>query len=196
MTVLQDEAIIRLVLDGHIEAYASLVDRYKNLIFDLCYKYTYDYSDAQDLSQETFLKVYRKLDGFRFSSSFSTWLYRIGTNTCIDWTRKNKNKKDVTSMDDAEYMDLIPSQAPIPEEEVLDREKREFVRDVVESLPEKYRTVIILYNYKDLSCSEISDILGVPQKTVETRLYRAKKLLKEKLLKPLGGGEYLWNAVK
>lgn len=193
---MQDEDIIRLVLNGRVEAYSILVGRYKNLIYDLCYKYTYDYTEAQDLSQEIFLKVYRKLDTFRNSSSFSTWLYRIGVNTCIDWTRKNKKHSESMSIDEEDYIERIPSQCPVPEDIVVDGERREIVRNAIQGLPEKYRTVVILYNFKGFSCSEISNILEVPLKTVETRLYRAKKLLKERLLKPYNGGEYVWNAAK
>lgn len=196
MKVLPDEEIIRLVISGHTEAYSILIDRYKNLIFDLCYKYTYDYSKTQDLSQDIFVKVYQKLHTFKNSASFSTWLYRIGVNTCIDWTRKNKREAVTESIDEEGYSDCLPSRAPAPEDEVIDDERRRFVRDAVQKLPEKYRTAVILYNYKDLSCSEISDILGIPVKTVETRLYRAKKILREELLKMCNGGEYVWNAVK
>jgi len=194
--VLQDEDIIRLVLNGHVDAYSILVDNYKNMVYDLCYKYTYDYNETQDLSQEIFLKVYRKLDSFKNSSSFSTWLYRVGVNTCIDWTRKNKNKKDIKSIDDDQYGEKIPSLNKGPEDLAVDAEKNVILRSAILELPEKYRTVVILYNFKNLSCSEISVILDIPQKTVETRLYRAKKLLKEKLLKPCNGGEYVWNAAK
>jgi RNA polymerase sigma-70 factor (ECF subfamily) len=196
VTVLEDEEIVRVVLGGHVEAYSILVDRYKNLIFDLCYKYTYDYSESQDLSQEIFIKVFRKLYTYNGSSSFSTWLYRVGTNTCIDWTRKNKKSKDMVSIDEDECMDRLPSQNPPPEDMVVDSERKEIVRNAVQELPEKYRTVIILYNFKGLSCSEIAEILGDPVKTIETRLYRAKKMLRESLLKPCHGGEYVWNAVK
>jgi len=193
---LQDEDIIRLVLKGHVEAYSILVDRYKNMIYDLCYKYTYDYSEAQDLSQEIFFKVYKKLDTFKSSSSFSTWLYRVGVNTCIDWTRKNKKRSGTISIDEEDYIERLPSQSGAPEDMVVDWERRNIVRNAIQGLPEKYRTVVILYNYKGLSCSEISNILEVSVKTVETRLYRAKKLLKQKLTQPYSGGEYVWNAVK
>lgn len=193
---MQDEDVIRLVLNGRAEAYSILVDRYKNMIYDLCYKYTYDYTEAQDLSQEIFLKVYKKLDSFKYSSSFSTWLYRVGVNTCIDWTRKNKKNSSIVSIDEDEYIDRLPSQGPNPEEAVVSGERLELLRNAIQSLPEKYKTVVILYNYKNLSCSEISDILGIPVKTIETRLYRAKKALRDKLLKQCNGGEYVWNAAK
>lgn len=194
--MLQDEDVIKLVLNGQIDAYSILIDRYKNMIFDMCHKYTYDYNEAQDLSQEIFLKTYRKLDSFKRASKFSTWLYRIAVNICIDWTRGSKKHKSVVLMGDEEYMEKIPSAGPMPEDIAAEDEKREFVKKTVMGLPEKYRTVIILYNYQNLSVSEISGVLKVPLKTVETRLYRAKKLLKDKLLKPYGGGEYSWNAVK
>lgn len=193
---MNDGDIIGLVLKGQVEAYAFLVDKYKNLICDLCYKYTYDYNEAQDLSQEIFLKAYRKLDAFKGDSSFSTWLYRIGVNTCIDWARKNKKRSPTLSIDGDECIERLPSHNPSPEDEALEGEKRELIREAVIGLPEKYRTVVILYNYKNLSISEISTVLGIPLKTVQTRLYRAKKILKSKLLKPCNGGEYIWNAVE
>jgi RNA polymerase sigma-70 factor (ECF subfamily) len=196
VTVLQDECAVRLVLEGHVEAYSIIVDKYKNMIYDLCYKYTYDYIEAQDLSQDIFLKVYRKLDSFNSASSFSTWLYRVGINTCIDWARKNNKIRKLTSPDGDECFEYMPSQGQAPEDAAVDRERRALVRNAIMHLPEKYRTAVILYNFRDLSCSEISDILGLPVKTVETRLYRARKILKTTLLKPCNGGEYLWNAAK
>ena len=196
MIVLQDEEVIRLVVDGHTQAYSIIVDRYKNMIYDICYKYTYDYTEAQDLSQDIFLKVYRKLYTFKNSSSFCTWLYRIGINTCIDWTRKNKKRNNIKYIDEDGFIEALPSSSPTPEDIALDVEKRELVRSAILNLSEKYKTVVILYNYKNLSCGEISQILDIPVKTVETRLYRAKKILKDKLLRPCSGGEYLWNAAK
>lgn len=196
MTVLQDEEIVKLILGGLDEAYSLLVDKYKYMIYDLCYKYTYDYTEAQDISQEIFLKAYRKLDTFKNSANFSTWLYRIGVNTCIDWTRRNKKTREIKSIDDEEFTERLPSHTPVPEEIVIDNEKRGIVRNAIKNLPEKYRTIIILYNYKNLSCSEIANILEIPLKTVETRLYRGKKILREELMKPCGGGEYLWNAIE
>jgi RNA polymerase sigma-70 factor, ECF subfamily len=196
VTVLQDEEIVRLVIDGHTQAYSILVDKYKNMIFDLCYKYTYDYTEAQDLSQDIFIKAYRKLYTFKNSSSFSTWFYRIGINTCIDWTRKKKKQKNMNVVDEDGYLEVLPSNDPALEDIVIDKEKRQLVRNAISNMSEKYKTVVILYNYKNLSCMEISQILDVPVKTVETRLYRAKKILKNKLLESFNGGEYLWNAAK
>ena len=142
--------------------------------------------DAEDLAQEAFLRAYRGLDGFKGDARFSTWLYRITWNLCADWLRrKRKSGHASLSTDDASG---VPDSRVGLEEQVLEAEERREVRRALDHLDEKYRGVLILLYYQKLTYEQIAAILDVPVKTVETRLYRARKLLKERLQRAGVGG--------
>ncbi len=176
--------------------FSKLVDIYKNRIFSLAYKFTNDYTEAQDLSQEIFIKVFNNLNKFRFESSPSTWVYKIATNICIDY--KRKNKKQVLNFNEdfmgEAHVDIdTSSRSSSPEEIVISDEKHREVHRVVYKLPDIYKTAIVMYHFNELSYKEISRILNISEKTVETRLYRARRLLKNELSKKNLGGETGWN---
>lgn len=176
--------------------FSKLVDSYKNRIFSLSYKFTNDYNEAQDLSQEIFIKIFNNLSKFRFESSPSTWIYKIATNICIDYKRKNKIQtlnfeEDFTGNVRGDID--TSNNGSSPEEIVISDEKHREVHKIVYSLPDIYKTVIVMYHFNELSYKEISKILDISEKTVETRLYRARRLLKKELLKKSLGGETGWN---
>jgi RNA polymerase sigma-70 factor (ECF subfamily) len=188
---LTDEYIIQLILKGDCELYSELIDRYSGKVYSTAYSYTQNQEDARDLVQEVLIKVYNSLKGFKAEARFSTWLYRIAVNSCIDWSRKKKSKVIMTasSLEDTNILDYIASDTEGPEELVLRQEHKEAVRNTVCNLPEIYKTVLILYYFEELQVQEICNILDSPRKTIETRLYRAKKVLKSMLEQELLGGE-------
>jgi len=188
---LKDEDIIRLILKGNSDLYAELIDRYSGKVYSTAYSYTQNQEEARDLVQEILIKAYNSLQGFKAEAKFSTWLYRIAVNSCIDWSRKRKSKVIMTalSFEDTNIFDNITSDTEGPEEIVLQQEHKEAVRNAVSSLPEIYKTVLILYYFEELQVQEICNILDSPRKTIETRLYRAKKVLKSMLTQELSGGE-------
>ncbi|HYE12335.1 MAG TPA: sigma-70 family RNA polymerase sigma factor [Patescibacteria group bacterium] len=188
---MKDEDIIRLILKGNSDLYAELIDRYSGKVYSTAYSYTQNQEEARDLVQEILIKAYNSLQGFKAEAKFSTWLYRIAVNSCIDWSRKRKSKVIMTalSFEDTNIFDNITSDTEGPEEIVLQQEHKEAVRNAVSSLPEIYKTVLILYYFEELQVQEICNILDSPRKTIETRLYRAKKVLKSMLTQELSGGE-------
>jgi RNA polymerase sigma-70 factor (ECF subfamily) len=188
---LKDEDIIRMILRGNGDLYAELIDRYSSKVYSTAYSYTQNQEEARDLVQEILIKAYNSLQGFKAEAKFSTWLYRIAVNSCIDWSRKRKSKVIMTalSFEDTNIFDNITSDTEGPEELVLQQEHKEAVRNAVSSLPEIYKTVLILYYFEELQVQEICNILDSPRKTIETRLYRAKKVLKSVLTQELSGGE-------
>jgi len=188
---LKDEDIIRLILKGDCELYSELIDRYSSKVYSTAYSYTHNHEEARDLVQEIFIKVYGSLRNFKFEAKFSTWLYRIAVNSCIDWSRKSKSKTIMAawSVEDGNILDSLISDADDPEEKVLRQEHKEAVINTVACLPEIYKTVLILYYFEELQIQEISNILDCPKKTIETRLYRAKGILKSMLKQELSGGE-------
>jgi RNA polymerase sigma-70 factor (ECF subfamily) len=183
--LLNDEEIVLSVLNGHTQDYEVLVNRYKDKIYNLAYQFTCNRSDSEDLAQEIFIHVFSKLSSFKHQSSFSTWIHRITINKCNDWYRKNKNRVKQISLEDNP---LSPNKHETkdhtynPEQRLLKMERQRLVSAMVMELPEKYRTAIIMYHYQQLSAKEIAHILNIPKKTVDTRIYRGKKLLKRKLV--------------
>jgi RNA polymerase sigma-70 factor, ECF subfamily len=182
-----DEAIIEQVLTGNTHIFSELVNRYKNKVFSLVYRFTNDYGDAQDISQEVFINVFRKLYTFSEKASFSTWVYRISYNYCIDWTRKNKKRLRQEPVYD-EQIELADTGMNV-EESFLEMQKRVHLRKAILQLDEKYRNVLILFHFQELSYEEIGEVMQLPVKTVETRLYRGRQQLR-KYLSGIPGGEF------
>lgn len=192
---MKDEELIELIINGNTELYAELIERYKNKVYSTAYSYTRDYEEAKDLTQEIFIKVYNNLSGFQNKAQFSTYLYRVAVNRCIDWTRRKRPKtiSMLTCQDDenVDIYDFIADYDSNPEEILLRQENMDFIKREVSNLPEIYSTVMIMYYFQEFSPQEISDILGVPRKTIDTRLFRARNLIKERIKRKLdfGGGK-------
>jgi len=190
---LRDEEIVSYIVKGKTELFSVIIDRYQSKVFSTVYHYTHDQEEARDLTQEIFIKLYNNLQSYKSKASFSTWLYRIAVNRCIDWTRKKKLQTVSafydSSDEEIDIYDTIADRVESPEEALIKQENKVYIRKVVEDLPEIYKTVIILYYFEDFSPQEISDITGVPKRTIETRLYRGKNLLKLRLEELICGGE-------
>jgi RNA polymerase sigma-70 factor (ECF subfamily) len=188
---LKDEDIIPLIIKGDIELYAEIIDRYSGKVYSTAYSYTHSQEESKDLVQEILIKTYNNLSSFKEDARFSTWLYRIAVNSCIDWSRKKKSKAIMTaiSFEETNILEIITTDTEGPEELLLQQENKEAVRNAVGDLPEIYKTVLILYYFEELQVQEICNILDMPRKTIETRLYRAKKILKSILKQKMMGGE-------
>lgn len=190
---LRDEELVSYIVKGKTELFSVIIDRYQTKVFSTVYNYTHDHEEARDLTQEIFIKLYNNLQSYKNKASFSTWLYRIAVNRCIDWTRKKKLATVSviydSSDEEIDIYDTITDSGGGPEEILIKQENKAYIREVVEDLPEIYKTVIILYYFEDFSPQEISDITDVPKRTIETRLYRGKNLLKLRLEELICGGE-------
>jgi len=179
-----DDELIREILNGHGERYDDIVERYQTGLYRTAYYYTQNIEDARDITQEIFIKAYNSLAGFKQGSTFSTWLYRIAVNHCIDWCRKKK-----PLYVEAACLDYHCTEEGSPEDLFLQQEIASEVQAAVGSLPTIYSTVLILYYFQDFSPQQIADIMDTPKRTVETRLFRGRKMLKDKLHPLLSGGE-------
>jgi RNA polymerase sigma-70 factor (ECF subfamily) len=190
---LRDEELVSFIIKGKTELFSVIIDRYQSKVFSTVFHYTRDQEEARDLTQEIFIKLYNNLHSYKSKASFSTWLYRIAVNRCIDWTRKKRLQTVSTiydnSDDEIDIYDTIADRVGGPEEDFIKQENSAYIRKVVEELPEIYKTVIILYYFEDFSPQEISDMIDIPKRTIETRLYRGKNLLKLRLEELICGGE-------
>lgn len=159
---------------GDQAAFTELVEIYKKPIYNLAYRMLRDREDANDIAQETFLRVYQHIGKYNPEHKFSTWIYAIASRLCIDRLRKVKGYTDELSFD-------IPDKKPLPEEQVIQRQLRQDIDRAINALPEKYRLVVLLRHVHELSYEEIGTSLNIPVNTVKTHLSRGREMLKKAL---------------
>lgn len=182
--ICKDDELISIILQGNGERYDDIVERYQDGLYRTAFYYTQNVEDARDITQEIFIKAYNNLAGFKQDSAFSTWLYRIAVNHCIDWCRKKK-----PLLEESTCIDNLSDEEESPEDLFIRQEIASEVHAAVSSLPTIYSTVLILYYFEDFSPQQIADIMDTPKRTVETRLFRGRNLLKDKLHSVGSGGE-------
>lgn len=176
-----DQELIAAVLDGSEAAFGALVDRYKDRLFRLLSRYCRDHVECEDLAQDVFLKVFRKLDTFQQESAFFTWLYRIAVNTATDHLSRAGSRRLRLVEDSVLDLGERDRDAESPSAPLEASELANATRTILGKLPEKYRTILILREYEDLSYTEISEVLQCNIGTVESRLFRARQRFKEAL---------------
>ena len=181
-----DGEIIARVVRGETRLFSDLVHRYQDAVFSMALRFVGSPADAEDVAQEVFLRVHRGLSGFKGEAQFSTWLFRVTYNLCADWLRKHKKPRWATAGLE-EAGDIADGRVDL-ERGLLDAEERDAVRRAVEDLDDTYRSVVVLLYYQKMSYDQIAEVLFVPMKTVETRLYRARKLLRTMLEDSSGQG--------
>ena len=185
-----DEMLVEQSRNGSQEAFAELVRRYEGAVYSLCYRTVGDAGEAEDLAQEAFLRLYRSRDKFRSGARLRPWLHKIAVNVCLDALRKRKDPAlSLDDMREGQSVPPIPSGEPLPEEVCLTREARMAVQQALLQLPGEYRVALVLRYQEELSYQEVADALGVPLSTVETRIFRAKKMLGQVLTSPTAGGK-------
>lgn len=174
--MIDEVQIINEVLKGNTKAFEQIIHRYKDFIFNLGINFFSNYQDAEDFTQEVFIKIYRNLKNFNFQSNFKTWLYKVAINTAKDFLRK---RKIVTSSIE-DFENSIYTEEKFEDEIQKDMEA-EKILSIIRTLPQKYSTVLILRYVDNLSYEEIAKVISKPVGTVKTLLFRAKLLLMEKL---------------
>ena len=186
----QDLELIRKTLEGDSNAFGVLQQKYTGIISALIRRMIKNEDDVKDLTQETFIKAYNALDNFRFNYNFSSWLFKIASNSCIDFLRKKKF--DTVSLyrknDDSEDEEIIEikDDTYTPDIELLDKERKQALLAAIAELPDNYRVIVKLRHGQDLDYSEIAERLDLPLGTVKAHLFRARKMLYEKLKKHKG----------
>lgn len=178
-----DAALVERVRAGDHSAFGELARRYQSRVYRLAMRFTKSPDQALEVLQETFLNVFRKLDGFRGDSAFSSWLYRITVNTALMHLRKER-----AGAPEIPIEELAPAIGPMSNDwsaradsTTLQEEARALIRKAVGELPEKYRTVFLLRDVEDLSTEEVAEILELSVPTVKTRLHRARLYLRDRL---------------
>ena len=177
---LTDMEIVRGVLKGNTQLYAGLISRYQNLVFSIILKYTESREDAEELSQDVFVKAYRSLADFRGDAKFSTWLYTIANTTCITFVRKKK--LEVHSLDNERVFEVADSQdSGFRANQVEQKSRSRMVADAIALLSPDDAKIITLFYKGEQSLEEIGNIMGLDPNTVKVKLHRARGRLKEKM---------------
>jgi RNA polymerase sigma factor (sigma-70 family) len=178
MEQLTDEQLVDRIRQGDNEAYRCLVERHGQYIYTLVYRMVEHRETAEDLTQDIFMKLYRSLGQFRGDAKFTTWLYRLTVNLVTDYRRSQRRKPYEAILD--KVKGWFGNREEEPEAMALQKEEQETVQRLLAGLPDKYKMILYLYHFKQLSYQEIADATQLPLKTIETRLYRGKALLKQK----------------
>lgn len=181
MTREQENAVVRSILDGDVNAYELLVKEYEKSVYNLALRMVGNSEDAADMSQEAFIKAYNSLTSFRGDSKFSVWLYRIVSNVCLDFIRSRKRKQTMslsTEDDDGDSVEMdIADNTQSPERLMEKQLTRDAVRRGLASMPPIQREILLLREIQGLSYDEIAEVLNLEAGTVKSRIFRARKKL-------------------
>jgi RNA polymerase sigma-70 factor (ECF subfamily) len=188
---MDDLQLVRAVQADNRAAFDSLVVKYQDSIFNLCFRMLGDYDEARDSAQETFIKVYRNINAFKFKSAFSTWLYRIAINTCKNnissfsyRMRKKTIRLDAPArdMEDDDNASIdVRDDSSNPADIYENKEREMIIQKAIESLPAKQRMLVVLRDIEGKSYEEIVEITGFKEGTVKSKLSRARQELRDKL---------------
>ena len=185
----RDAALVRAIQAGDMAAFDQMVVKHKDKLFNMVYWFLGDYQEANDCSQEIFIKVFKSIKKFRSESSFSTWLYRIAINTCKNrlkssayrWKKKTVPLENPESSKDGNLSYKIHNDSPSPANELEKKERLMMIQKAINALPQEQNRVIVLRDIQGLSYQKIVDLTGLNLGTVKSRLARARLELRNKL---------------
>ncbi len=180
---LSDEELVTRSVGGDTESFNQLIRRWEKPIYALAYRTIGREDDARDVVQETFLRAFRGLSGFKGQAKFSSWLYRIALNLCRDWIRRQRRAPVVLAPDGVDLVELAGEGEGVEslEDAVERKDLSQAVARAMRALPEDQRTAIVLKEYHGLTFQEIAELLGCPLSTVKTRLYQGLTVLRKEL---------------
>jgi RNA polymerase sigma-70 factor, ECF subfamily len=179
-----EERIVERCLQGDDAAWETVVNSYAKRIYNLSYRYTYRRDEAEDLTQEIFIRVYQNLKSFRSESgSFQSWLMKIGRNLIIDHYRRTRRFQQSAGTEEMETMNLPDDRTPNPQRGVEQSEAARFLRDGLQALSPELKEAIILRDLEGMAYEEIADLLSIPEGTVKSRINRARLELAKLLTK-------------
>jgi RNA polymerase sigma-70 factor (ECF subfamily) len=187
---IEDKVLIADAIAGKQEAYKRLMKKYHNAIAHLIMRMVGAQGDVEDLTQEAFIKAFNSLESFNDEFAFSTWLYKIATNNCIDYLRKRKLKtfsidRPIGGEDSTQQYE-IPDETHTPDSEILRTQQNIAIQRAIDALPEKYRVVIVMRHQEERSYDEIAAELDLPLGTVKAHIFRAREMLYKQLRGEVG----------
>ncbi len=186
MSIINENQLIKKAAKGDPNAFETLMLQYQTPVYNLCFRILGNPEDAADMTQETFLKAWKNLEGFHMESSLSTWLYRLANNCCLDLLRSKKRKPTISIVredEEGEELAFDPvDPSPQPDELLIKKEENQILQQALMSLDEQQRSILTLRVVNDMSYEDISQALQIKEGTVKSRLARARENLRKKVL--------------
>ncbi|SDZ28975.1 RNA polymerase, sigma subunit, ECF family [Flavobacterium aquidurense] len=183
MSTISDQHYIDKILQGETNAFAVLVDRYKDMIFTLALKMVKNREEAEEVAQDTFIKIYSSLNKFKGDSKFSTWIYKIAYNTCLDRLKKNKKEDNNISID--EFSAHLIKTMDTALSALEDKERKQTIQNCLNLLPSDENFLLTLFYFEDQSLEEIGKIMNINANNVKVKLFRSRQKLAVILKKQL-----------
>ena len=179
---MDSRSLVKNTLAGNKKAFESIIEGHQRLVSHIVFRMIQNAADQEDICQDVFLKVYQNLRGFQFESKLSTWIARIAYNTCLSYLEKKRVPlfDDLTS--EEKTIETVSDCSYRPDQLVEGKETSFVLRSEIEKMPVHYRTILTLYHLDQMSYSEIGETMELPEGTVKSHLFRARRLLKERLL--------------
>ncbi len=198
----QEKQLVEKIVSGDLTAFRQFIEDYQQLVSHMVFRMIKNEADREEISQDVFLKIYQSLPKFQFRSKLSTWISTIAYNTCINYLKKKKallyedlqpfeNNREDSAASRQSNIEFAQREYPQPDERAITQETSEMLYRELNQLPVIYRTLITLYHLDNYSYEEISTIVGLPMGTVKSYLFRARKLLKDKLLQKYEKQEFI-----
>ena len=199
----QEKLLVEKIVSGDLTAFQQFIEKYQRLVTHMVFRMILNESDREEICQDVFLKIHQNLKNFQFQSKISTWISKITYNTCINYLKKKKALlyDDLKTQENDSFhssfevkqqdSNFLKGSSPLPDETAIAHEISEMLYQELNELPIQYRTIITLYHLDNLSYEEITDIVGMPMGTVKSYLFRARKLLKDKLLQKYEEREFV-----
>jgi RNA polymerase sigma-70 factor (ECF subfamily) len=181
----ENHEIIQKIINGEKDAFSRIVNKYQNALYGLIFKMLNDKDEVDDIVQETFIKAFSSIKSFDERYSFATWLFKIGTNNCIDHLRKKKiysiSIDSTVSDEDGDSNFKLPDVTYEADKNIIEEQKKKLIEDAINSLPKKYAAVIRMRHQEDKTYEQISKELNMPVGTVKAHIFRAREMLNKYL---------------
>jgi RNA polymerase sigma factor (sigma-70 family) len=177
-----DKRLVRRILAGNTRAFESLIEEQKRLVSHIVFRMVSNASDREDICQDVFMKVYQNLKGFHFESKLSTWIAGIAYNTCINYLEKKKIPLFDDSSSQDQTLDSFPAEDMLPDEYAEKNDISRRLQTEIDKMPVHFRMILTLYHLDNLTYNQITEIMQMPEGTIKSYLFRARKLLKQRLM--------------
>ena len=189
--------LVRKILDGDQRKFEQIIKIHERLVTHIVFRMVSDNVDREEICQEVFIKVYQNLSGFNFNAKLSTWIAKIAHNHCINYLRKHKLDllEDMSHPDDnseIQFTESLHTKSISPDTESEQKDRAEIIKKEIEKLPENYKIILTLYHIDELSYKDIGDVVEMPEGTIKSYLFRARKMLRDSLLE-IYRGEEMWQ---
>jgi RNA polymerase sigma factor (sigma-70 family) len=178
---MDNKLLIKKTLAGNRKAFESIIRQHQRLVSHIVFRMVSNQADREDICQDVFVKVYQHLGSFQFESKLSTWIAKIAYNTCLNYLEKKKVLLFDDISGEERSLESLPGNGTGPDRLAEEKEVSSLLRSEIERLPVHYRTIITLYHLDRMSYKEIAETMELPQGTVKSHLFRARRLLKERL---------------